>query len=216
MLQAEYAVAVNPPQTHQAPGSQRNITIPGEMLLERVGFGSAFEKVDIYALAKGATGVLYRRQRSVSVAEVKDVMERLVVAYPDWRGKFQKTMSLPFAGREVVLGDIWGRVEVQGNTTMFLHPGATQPTSVSLRLSQNLDERPASVKFMMDDKLEQCLEADGTTLAVAMDNIVVWKGDLVPGGAARAPIPKSGQIMSIIVDKKHQPNCDHVSAMFEF
>jgi hypothetical protein len=48
------------------------ITIPGEMLLERVGFGSAFEKIGVYASANGATGFLFRRQRSISPAETTD------------------------------------------------------------------------------------------------------------------------------------------------
>ena len=91
------------------------------MLLDGRGFGSAFERVGFaYHLAGGVQAYLFRRTRPVTFAEMENLLDELVSAYPDWREKYRASMEIPFAARISVLGDVWGVVSVSDHNTLFL------------------------------------------------------------------------------------------------
>lgn len=217
MLRAKYAVAVTPAQTHQAPGTQRNITIPGELLLNEEAYGSAFERIGEYNLAEGATAYLFRRHRSVSPDETLDMVGRLIEAYPDWSQKFERSIVGAFTSRDVNLGDVSGRVVMQDFNSVRMQPGATRPISLSMPLPESSGSRPTVIAFSMSPQpADRCTGSDGVMLNVMMDDNAIWNGALIAGSSARVPLPAMGESITIKVDKNLQPICDHVVAKFEF
>ena len=218
MMTADYAVAVTPPQTHQAPGSQQNITIPGQMLLDGKGFGSAFQRIgDAYNLAGGVKAYLFHRVRPVSIDEMGELLNELLVAYPDWRGRYQKSMEIPFAARQTKLGDIWGIANVVDSNTLFLHPGLNRATTVEIPFPSLTSARPRDLKVSIDKSMiQQCPSADGVILSAKLDNGILWTGNIRPGDSNRIPIPHVGHNLEIWVEKGATPDCDHVIAAFEF
>jgi hypothetical protein len=217
ILRSEYAIAVTPPQTHMAPGSQVNITIPGEMLLNKQGFGAAFDQEASYMLADGITAYLFHRRRAVSAAEMGDLLAELETHYPGWKPIFEKSMEIPFAAREVKLGDVWGFFSVPSPNTIFLHPGATIPTIVDFPINHAISQRPATLRVSMARALlNTCPDADGVSLTVKSDDKLVWNGIITPGQSEQIDLPQVDATLELIVDKRSQPNCDHVFAAFLF
>src|SRR6185437_9076897 len=170
ILRSDYAVAAMPPQTSMAPSSQVNITLPGEMLLEKRGFGSAFEKVASYKLANGVTAYLLHRQRPVTLTEMKSLLTDLENHYPTWKPIYDASMAISFATRETRLGDVWGTVSVvpsnayyrNPSNTLYMAPGATTPTSVDIPIGGATGERPRAVEVSISkDVFESCPNADG-------------------------------------------------------
>ncbi|WP_189434605.1 MULTISPECIES: hypothetical protein [unclassified Mesorhizobium] len=219
ILRSDYAIAVTPPQSGsgQAPGSQANITVPGEMLLKHAGFGEAFEQTGkTYKLAANVTGYLLHRTRPVTNTEMKQLLDILGSTYPDWPAYYFHTMSIPFTAREAQLGDVWGTVAPLGPSNLFLHPGATKPTSVSIPLESSVAERPTSMAFSISsDVLKKCPNADGVIGRVELDASKIWSGPVVPGDQVSIDLPPEDGRLTITVENRSGPDCDHVDVSFK-
>ncbi|EJL58070.1 hypothetical protein PMI09_00563 [Rhizobium sp. CF122] len=81
LFDVDFGVTATPDQTHQAPGAQDNIVVPGLWIKEGKGFGQAFERVSEYRL-QGMTAYLYRRVRAVTAEERTQLMNELARHYP--------------------------------------------------------------------------------------------------------------------------------------
>lgn len=217
MIGAQYAITSTPTLTHLAPGSQRNITIPAELLVNHEGFGASYEKIGTYTLANNVTGYLFKRVKDVNLEETVDVVDRMIEAYPEWKDRFRgKTMAIPFQLRRVVPGDVWGQVRAIDNTTLFLHPGATTPTIATIPLLKE-SVRPTRVNFSLNPALKkQCPLADGVEISIAIDGDRVGAGQLDAGGTESFALPPDGEWLSISIANRARPDCDHVIARFEF
>ena len=215
ILRSEYAVAATPPQTHLA--LQANIKIPGDMLLNKQGFGAAFENEATYKLANGITAYLFHRQRPVTAAEMKSLLDELDIHYPGWKSRYDASMAIPFATRETQFGDVFGVVSVTAPNSLFMHPGATTPTIVDLPINGSISKRPASVQVSISrDVLNTCPDADGVSLTVKSGNTEVWNGVITPGQSKRIDLPQVDGTLEMVVDKRLQPQCDWVYATFLF
>ncbi|PBB64784.1 hypothetical protein CK228_31130 [Mesorhizobium sp. WSM4312] len=218
LLRSEYAIAVTPPQaaTGQAPSSQANITVPGEMLLKHAGFGEAFEQTGkSYKLGANVTAYLLRRTRPVTPSEMKQLLDILGATYADWPAYYFHTMLIPFAAREVQLGDVWGVAKVLGPSELFLHPGATKPTSVAIPLASSVAERPISMAFSISrDVLGHCPNADGVIARVELNAREIWAGPVGPGNQISIDLPPEDGLLMITVENRTGPNCDDVDVSF--
>jgi hypothetical protein len=217
LLRSEFAVATTPPQTQLAPGTQANLTIPGEMLLHKQGFGAAFEKQDSYTLANGVIAYLFNRQRPVTSYEMKSLLDEIGAHYPQWKSLYDSSMDIPFAASKRLLGDVFGAVSVTARNTLFLHPGATTPTIIVLPINGSISKRPAAVQVSISGGvLKTCPDADGVYLTVTSGTTQVWAGDITPGHSADIDLPQLDGTLEMIVDKRSQPQCDHVFMSFMF
>lgn len=225
ILRSDYAVAATPPQTHMAPSTQVNITLPGKMLLENTGFGSAFEKVASYKLANGVTAYLFHRQRPVTPTEMKSLLDELETHYPVWKPIYDASMSIAFAAREIQLGDVWGTVSVvppsvyypNPSNTLYMAPGATTPTSVAIPIGGSTGERPLAVEVSISKEVfESCPNADGVELTIKTGSTKVWNGIITPGPSQQISLPQVDGTLEVIVDKRSQPDCDQVFLTFLF
>ncbi|MER9295807.1 hypothetical protein NKI38_04815 [Mesorhizobium sp. M0621] len=217
-LGAEFAVAVTPPQEHQAPGSQANITIPGQWLLDRRGFGRAYEKIGSdYALMDGVHAYLFRRVRPVTLDEVNELVTELDGHYPGWGQMFRSSMVMPFAARDQALGDQWGQVIIMGPNSFLIHPGTNLPTSITLPFQSAINQRPKRLNLSISSKvLQQCPTADGVAANVVLNERELWSGVVLPGDNTTIQLPEENGILSVVVHDRSQPNCDHAVATFEF
>ena len=219
MIEADLAVVPTSPQTHMAPGTQANITIPGELMLTGKGVGAAYERVGgEYSLAKGVKAYLLRKTRAATAAEVKDLIDRLVLAYPSWAGRFEDMLDPLFASMVVVPGDVYGTVRGRSGGVLFIHPGATIPTRITLPFSIGPSaKRPAAVKLSIsEDILKKCPGADGIAYAIDVDGTQLKSGALQPGSQIQIALPSQGDQLSLAIDKAQNPTCDHVLATFSF
>lgn len=216
ILRSEYAIATDPPQTHMRPGSQDNLTIANAMLLEGNGIGAAFKRTERYQLGD-VTAYLLHRERLVTATEMKQLLDDLIVSYPDWREKYKASMAIPLAAREVTLGDASGRVQLLNATTLFLHPGRNEPTTARIPISAALSKRPSVLRLSMKKELiEICPGADGVTVRATLGMSELWRGSIVPGETKSIALPDVDGPLDIVVDNNAQPSCDHLQAAFEF
>jgi hypothetical protein len=214
-LRADYAVAFTPPQEHLAPGSQANITIPGQWLIDARGFGRAYEKIGTYKLQNGIHAFLYRRTRPLTIPEVKEILSMLDEHY-GWGTHFTGSMAIPFATRRETLGDVWGKVKMNSPMSLFMHPGNTSSTVVTLPLDTKVSLYPQRVVLSVDKTvLQSCADADGVSATVALDGKPLFEGDVPPGAAAQVPIPAGGQTVTIAIDRRSQPRCDFTNVAFQ-
>lgn len=217
-LRADYAVAVTPPQEQQAPGSQANITVPGQWLLEGRGFGRDYERTSFeYELMDGVHAYILRRVRPVTIEEIDEFVAELDRHYPGWGRTFRSSMAMPFAARDQSLGDQWGQVTMKGPNSFLIHPGTHLPTSVSIPLIASGASLPKHLTLSISkDLLQQCPTADGVAANVSFSGRQLWQGDILPGGNADIDLPQESGTLSIRVDSRSQPDCDHAIASFQF
>ncbi|MFC3323685.1 hypothetical protein [Mesorhizobium cantuariense] len=217
-LRSDFAVAATPPQEQQAPGSQANITIPGQWLLDRRGFGRAYERVGSdYTLMDGVRGYLFRRVRPVTLEEVDELVTELDRHYSGWGQMFRSSMAMPFAARNQTLGDQWGQIIITGPNTFLIHPGTNLPTSIKLPFQPAISRLPKRLNLSISGKvLEQCPTADGVAANVMFNEREIWSGVVLPGGNTTIQLPEESGMLSVVVHDRSQPSCDHAVATFEF
>ncbi|AZO17352.1 hypothetical protein EJ069_23105 [Mesorhizobium sp. M2A.F.Ca.ET.043.05.1.1] len=217
-LRAAYVVAVAPPQEQMAPGTQANITVPGQWLLQGRGFGRAYERVGTsYALSDGIEAYLFRRVRPVTLEEANELVTELDRHYPGWGKIFRSSMLLPLAARDETLGDQWGQVIVMGQNAFLIHPGTNLPTSVSVPFRSDISQHPKRLALSISNKLlQQCPTADGVEAHVTFNGRNIWSGEVLPGDDKRIDLPMEDGTLSLSVSDRSQPNCDHAVATFEF
>lgn len=219
MFQADYAIAPIPPQVHMAPGTQEHIVIPGQLLIDRQGFGKAYEQVgDAYRLAQGVQAFLFRRNREVTPAEVADLVERLGSAYPGWRERFLTSLDPFLAFMKTEPGDMAGNVAPRPNNILFVHPGMNTPTRVILPMSiATPGPRLAKITLSIDASvLKSCPDADGADFSLDIDGVQTKSGHVRAGESVTEILPSSGNLLTLTVDKAGTASCDHVYAAFSF
>lgn len=220
MIKAKYAVVASPLQTMMAPGTQRNITIPAQMLLERDGFGAAYEQIDTtYTLAGGVKAHVFQQKRAVTLPEIRDLVDRLLdayVAYPGWRATLSNSIAPIFAAMQIHPGDVWGGVRTSPNDTLFIHPGATTPTRVTLPFSiGSSTPRIGKLTFSIDKAaIKSCPDADGIAYTIDIDGVSFKSGIVKPGDQVSETLPKQGDELTLTIDKIGTPSCDHLYAAF--
>jgi hypothetical protein len=216
-LRADYAL-VRSDDWRDIPDALRNITIPAELILTGTGIGAAFEKVGSYKLSEGETAELFRRTRPITGAETKQLIDQLGKAYgKDFSPQYRRTMDIPFALREDQLGDVFGTVYPVGARALFLHPGQTLPTSTTIPIDTSITDPPAALVLSISRQLLQtCPQADGVAISVKLGSDDIWSGAVIPGDSVRVDLPAKEGDLNIVVDKRANPNCDHLVAAFEF
>ncbi|MCO5164385.1 MAG: hypothetical protein M9939_25165 [Mesorhizobium sp.] len=220
MVKANYAIVPLPLQTMLAPGTQRNITIPAQMLLDRNGFGAAYEQIDAtYLLAGGVRAYVFKQIRPVTAAEIRSLVDLILAAYieyPGWRAKFADSLAPLFAGMRTEPGDVWGAVRPNPNDILLIHPGATTPTRVTLPFSiGSSTARIGRVAFSIrKGVLKTCPDADGVAYAIIVDGVPLKSGIVKPGDLVSETLPKQGDELTLSIDKIGTPSCDHLHAAF--
>ncbi|QIB32704.1 hypothetical protein [Ancylobacter pratisalsi] len=193
------------------------VMIPGEWIRTGTGFGAAYEQVGAYTLSEGESVALFRRTRPITLAELAQLIEALDKAYgrdvaADYRGDMRMLMPL----RVDEPGDVFGAVRESGPHTLFMHPGATTPTSTTLPVDARFGARPSRLVFSIPSSaLQTCPEADGVAIEVRLDTQRLWSGTVEPGGQQSVALPPRDGALRITVDKRGQPNCDHVTVDIE-
>lgn len=220
MIRAKYAIVPSPLQTMLAPGTQGNITIPAQMLLEQDGFGAAYEQMDTtYLLAGGVKAYVFQQKRAVTLPEIRDLVDRLLaayVAYPGWRATLTNSLAPLFAAMQIQPGDVWGAVRTSPNDTLFIHPGATTPTRMTLPFSiGSSTARIGRLTFSIRKEVfKNCPDADGIAYTIDVDGVPFKSGIVKPGDQVSETLPKHGDELTLTIDKIGTPSCDHLQAAF--
>ncbi|MCJ8142807.1 hypothetical protein MKI84_07740 [Ancylobacter sp. A5.8] len=217
-LRSRYVISTDPPLTHLAPGSQAIITVPAEQVLSGKGIGAAYKQIGTpYTIGGGAKAYLMRRERPITAQEFGAFADALGVYYPAWRDGLRKSMALQFAARIDQHDSQFGQVNQQGGpNTLFIHPGANQPTGVSLAIDEAIATRPAAVVLSIPESiLKTCPNADGVAVSMTLDGAPLWDGSVLPGEAQTVPFPPRNGTLDITVDKKTILDCDHLYAEFQ-
>lgn len=214
-MRAPYQVASIPAMTHLAPGTQRHLQVPNDLIVEGKDFGSGFTKIGgPYRLSDGVDAFLYKRKRPLNADDIERLLPLLYDINPTWRDEIKNSIGARLALREEVLGDVWGRIEPLDGNSVSLHPGETSETSMTVPL-QLLDAvPPKSVSFSISaGALISCPNADGASIAVSVDRQVIWKGTVLPGEMKVTSIP-AGDFLSISLANNGNPYCDSVMMQF--
>lgn len=214
-LRAQYQIATVPALTQLAPGTQRHLQVPNDLLVEGKGFGSGYSKIGgPYPLSKGVDAFLYKRSRAMIAEDMAQLIPVLLEVNPSWRAMFFESMEPRLALRTEILGDKWGRGTPSGSNSVWLHPGETTGTSITVPLRFLESKPPKSVSFSMPAQaLVSCPNADGVSISVSVDGHVTWEGVVGPGQTQAANIP-AGESLFIGVDKIGNPYCDTIVAEF--
>ncbi|UGY10669.1 hypothetical protein [Phyllobacterium pellucidum] len=214
-LRAQYQIATVPALTQLAPGTQRHLQVPNDLIVEGKGFGSGYSKIGgPYRLSVGVDAFLYKRSRAMTAEDMAQLLPVLLEVNPSWRAMFFESMEPRLALRTEILGDKWGRVTPSGSNSVSLHPGETTGTSITVPLRFLESKSPKSITFSMPAQaLVSCPNADGVSISVSVDGHVTWEGVLGPGQTQAARIPV-GENLFIGVDKIGNPYCDTIVAEF--
>lgn len=214
-MRAPYQVASIPAMTHLAPGTQRHLQVPNDLIVEGKDFGSGFTKIGgPYQLSAGVHAFLYKRNRPLNADDIERLLPVLYEVNPAWRDEFKNSMEPRLALREEVLGDVWGHVEPIDGNSFALHPGATTETSMVMPLKLLDSAPPQSVSFSISGEARvSCPDANGVSIVVSVDGQVIWKEAVLPGEMKAVPIP-AGDFISVSLANNGNPYCDNVVARF--
>jgi hypothetical protein len=214
-LRADYAL-VRSDNGRKFPDALKNGSIPNDMILNGTGIGAAFERLDSYQMSEGQSVALFRRTRPVTRAEASELRAALYAAY----GKTpqpRNTMDVSFALRQDALGDTCGDVRPISPNTLFIHPGLSRPTSTSIPVDVAVDGQPSALALSVSAAVLQAWPlSDGVDAAISINGAGIWRGTLAPGQTSRVHIPTGVEAIGIMIDKRGNPDCDHVTAAFEF
>ncbi|MDP9838260.1 hypothetical protein J2T09_003027 [Neorhizobium huautlense] len=214
-MRAKYQVASIPAMTHLAPGTQRHLQVPNDLIVEGKDFGSGFTKIGgPYRLSAGVDAFLYKKNRPLNADDIERLLPVLYEVNPAWREQFRNSMEARFALREEVLGDVWGNIGPIGDNWLSVHPGATSETSLTVPLKLLDSAPPKSVSFSIPaDALKSCPNADGVSIVLSVDGKVIWKEPVLPGKVKAASIP-AGDILALSIANNGTPYCDTVTVQF--
>lgn len=83
LFDCDYVVLGNPPQYHLNPKDQMVVVLPTNNILQVVGFGKAFKKLDnSFKLENDSLVYIYKRIRSVSQVEAQELADQFHNLYP--------------------------------------------------------------------------------------------------------------------------------------
>ncbi len=215
LLRADVALAASPDQTHLLPERQITVTVPGQLLLQRKGFGRAFEFERSYELP-GMRLSQFRRVRGVTADEAADLLAIFAMSYADWPAAYRRSLSIPFALRRVSSKAPWGHGSIGVPNTIKLHPDVVDPTSVTIPFDARLGAVPTAVELRLgDNSSPNCWNADGVLVSVSAAGETIWKGDLLSSATRRIVLPPATGAVELFVDKRGNDACDLTYAEFE-
>lgn len=88
----DYVVLGDPPQYHLNPNDQMVVVLPTNNILNGIGFGRAFKRLDYsFKLDKGNTIYIYERIRNVSQEEAQSLAEEFHKLYPQLPNQYPPT-----------------------------------------------------------------------------------------------------------------------------
>ena len=215
LLRADVALAVSPDQIHLPANSQQTVTVPNGMLLERRGFGRAFELERVYDLPDMQVSQ-FRRVRDVTAEEVTELLAVFAKTYPAWPAAYQQTIGIPLAMRAVSKPARWGHGSLASPNTIVLHPDADGPTSVTIPFDPRMGAIPSAVELRLGAvNAPACGTADGVAISVSASGKKIWQGVLAPATSHRVPLPATPGAVVITVDKRGNEYCDQTYATFK-
>ena len=84
LLQADYVVVADPPQTHLRPAEQQVIVQPALSFIHGTDIAQAFEPLPLtFQLENGVSVRIYKRQRANRASEIRQLADRLRAVHPD-------------------------------------------------------------------------------------------------------------------------------------
>ena len=205
-LKARYVVVVDPVQTHISPSGQQVITIPAHSILNGENIGRAYKRVGAsYALSGQATAYIYEKVRNFTPEEYSDFISLFAKSYPDWVHNYKSGLSAAFMSASVSKGDVWGEFNIDGNGTIFAHPGENRPTTVEWVVN---DVPTLSVSSVSTS----CPDEDGVNIILKSDGVDELSTIIPPGETRQINMqPFNGKRSTLIIDKRQSVACDSVT-----
>jgi hypothetical protein len=204
-LLSKYFIVADPVQTHLTPSGQQVITIPAEQLLRNEGIGKAFRRVGQgYPLERGVTAYIYERMRPFTYDEMMSFISKYYVSYPQWKGVYDTDLFIPFATGSISLGDVWGKLSIEEDGTIYAHPGETRPTTINWTLN--------GVKaFVISSITNTCQGADGVDVTISDQSGHEVSTHIENNHSAMIDLGKFNNIpISMSIDKHGNPSCDSI------
>lgn len=91
---SDYIIVANPIQYQFPENFQRVIGIPANMILNKYGIGTYYEKLPhTFYLDHAVDIYIYKRKNEIDSAERKKTLERFVEFYPDWKDKYLRDIK---------------------------------------------------------------------------------------------------------------------------
>jgi hypothetical protein len=213
-LLAQYLVVCDPVQIHLNPAGQQVISVPAKLILAGTGIGSAYVKLPrSYALSWNVKAYIYKKIRAFTPEEVNDFFEQLYASYPDWRREYEGHLGKAVLSARISVGRGWGWVHLIDPETLFIHPGYSNPTVVDLPLGLG-PAGPEAKLAELSVRAMGCAKADGVDVAIKAPEGLLWSGTMLPGDKRVVSIAADVPGVSISVDPRSQPLCDHFMIRF--
>jgi hypothetical protein len=215
-LRADYIVVSLSGQP-MLQSKQRALVVPLDKLKSKVAWGDAFEPIGAtYNLSQGTTAQIYKRQRDISIAEMRGLVNEITADRPAWLRQHLSSMSLSFGARHQVLGDTWGNVSVAGPNAIAIHPGIDKPTTLLLAIGAEAGDKPKSVTLSIDISAKTiCPDADGVGAIVSDgDGHELWTGSIEPGHSTAIDLDRGGTELIMSIDKGQRVGCDSTLVTF--
>ncbi len=204
-LMSKYFIVADPIQTHLIASGQQVITIPAEELLRNEGIGKAFRKVgEGYPLDQGVTAYIYERTRPFTHDEMMSFISKYYVSYPQWKGVYDTGLFIPFVTGSISLGDVWGKLSIEDDGTIYAHPGETRPTTISWTLN--------GVKALaISSVTNTCEGADGVDVTITDQSGHEISTHVENNHSATIDIVKFNNTpISMSIGKHGNPSCDSI------
>lgn len=204
-LMSRFIIVVDPVQTHLTPSGQQVITIPAKELLNNEGIGKAFKRVgNGYPLEKGATAYVYERTRPFTYDEMMDFISKYYVSYPQWKGIYDTSLFIPYSTGSISLGDVWGKLDIEDDGTLYGHPGESRPTTITWTLNGINELLISSVR-------NTCSTADGVDVTISDMSGRHISSHIENNGSSSLDVRKfNNMLTTLTIDKHGNPSCDSI------
>ncbi|MBU9820592.1 hypothetical protein J1782_11860 [Rahnella sp. BCC 1045] len=204
-LMSKYFIVADPVQTHLNPSGQQVITIPADQLLRNEGIGKAFKRIGQgYPLERGVTAYIYERMRPYTYDEMMSFISKYYVSYPQWKGIYDTDLFIPYATGLISLGDIWGKLSIDDDGTIYAHPGETRPTTINWTLNGVKAFDISSIK-------NTCQAADGVDVTISDLSGHEVSTHVENNHSATIDLSKFNNVpISMSIGKHGNPSCDSI------
>lgn len=204
-IMSKYFIVADPIQTHLSPSGQQVITIPADEILKNYGIGKALERVGSgYALDNGVTAYIYKKVRPLTSEEIIAFISRYYVSYPQWKGIYDTGFFVPFMTGNITLGDVWGRLDLEGDGKIYAHPGENNPTSILWSVNGVKSLEISSIK-------NTCQNADGVDVMITDSNGSSISTHVENNGSKNLEIGIfNNKLTSLSISKHGNPSCDSI------
>jgi hypothetical protein len=172
---ADYVITTLPAELHLGAENQKLIAYFNEEIMNG-SLKQHYEKVQEYQLKDNVKAYLMKRTSSLNNTEIQSIHDYFKSAYPEYEQMFAINRTI-LKTSDITIGDGFGIVAFENESTINLCPGSTRPSEISFMFDENDKTISFTATFNNKETLvKECnSEKDGEVNLIIKENGTVIK-----------------------------------------